>query len=578
MASDATAAAPARSANALLGAILMGAGEISPSELDDALDSQRRGGGRLGEILCRLGHVSVPALREALAAQRRVPRVGLDGRAVSEDALAAILPELALRHRILPLAIENGLLRLAMADVTDRDALETARLVSGKRIERVFVPEAELLDGIRKHYGSGVARMIAGLDAEPQERDSSADEQRLTTELTELAREPTVVNLVNLMISEAVEARASDIHIEPFEKVLKVKYRIDGVLHEMSPPPKRLQAAIISRVKIMAGMNIAERFVPQDGHISITAEHGGIDIRAATVPTVFGESVVLRLLDRSRGVISLESLGLNERCLASFAAMLTRPHGIVLVTGPTGSGKTTTLYAALSRIYTPEKKIITIEDPVEYQLEGVNQIPVNRKRGLGFADGLRAILRQDPDVIMVGEIRDRETADIAIRSALTGHLVFSTLHTNNASGAVTRLLDMGIEPFLLASSREGVLAQRLVRTICRECRRPHDPSPAMLERIGHRRAQDAAFFEGGGCRACRNTGYLGRTGLFELLRVTERVRETILHRGTTRQIEDAAPPDREPMIEDGYRKTLAGVTTLSDVFRVTQDALEEEQA
>ncbi|KPK82652.1 MAG: hypothetical protein AMJ81_09690, partial [Phycisphaerae bacterium SM23_33] len=313
-------------------------------------------------------------------------------------------------------------------------------------------------------------------------------------------------------------------------------------------------------------------------HITFNAPTGKVDMRVATVPTIFGECVAMRILDRSVGLIEMKKLGLNETCLAQLAYLLQRPHGIILVTGPTGSGKTTTLYAALSWIYTPEKKIITIEDPIEYQLDGINQIPVNRKRGLDFANGLRAIVRQDPDIIMVGEIRDRETADIAIRAALTGHLVFSTLHTNDAPGAVTRLLDMGLEPYLLASSLEGVVAQRLVRTICPNCKAPHRPEPLLLERIGHRpgNAEGGVFHRGKGCRACRQTGYFGRTGIFELLRVTPPVAQAILQRRSAVEVAAVAPDDHEPMREDGFRKARGGLTTLEEVLRVTQDTQTEE--
>jgi len=465
---------------------------------------------------------------------------------------------------------------VAMADPFDRPAVELLRVLTSRRIERCYCPENDLLEAARRSYGSSVARMIADLDV--ASRGADADDDELTLQLQQMAREPSVVNLVNLVILEAIEARASDIHVEPFEKALKVKYRIDGMLHEMSPPPKRLQPAIASRIKIMAGMNIAERFVPQDGHISFAAPKGKIDIRVATVPTIFGECVVMRILDRSSAIIEMEQLGLSQSCLKQFSYLLERPHGVILVTGPTGSGKTTTLYAALTRIYSPEKKIITIEDPVEYQLEGVNQIPVNRKRGMDFAGGLRAIVRQDPDIIMVGEVRDRETADIAIRSALTGHLVFSTLHTNDAPGAVTRLVDMGVEPYLLASSMEGVLAQRLVRTICPHCRAPHRPDEQVLQRIGHRPGNGAggAFFHGTGCRSCRQTGYIGRTGIFELLRLTPAVRQAITRRASAGEIAAIAPADHQPMREDGYRKAADGITTLEEVLRVTQDTQTEE--
>ena len=363
-------------------------------------------------------------------------------------------------------------------------------------------------------------------------------------------------------------ARASDIHVEPFEKALKIKFRVDGVLHEQSPPPKNLQPAIVSRLKIMGGMNIAERFVPQDGHIGFHTAKGPVDLRVATVPTVYGESVVLRILDRAAALIGIDSLGMPDAALAGFKTQLEQPHGIVLVTGPTGSGKTTTLYAALNHLYSPELKILTIEDPVEYRLDGVNQIPVNVKRGVGFADGLRAILRQDPDVVMVGEIRDGETADIAIRSALTGHLVFSTLHTNDALGAVARLIDMGVEPFLIASSLRAVMAQRLVRRLCEHCRREAAPDPEVVRRLGHRMSEGATFYEGAGCRACRNTGFNGRFGIFEVVTVTDAMREAITRRASVTELAQTVDEAHAAMFEDGYRKAAAGLTTLGEVLRV----------
>ena len=396
--------------------------------------------------------------------------------------------------------------------------------------------------------------------------------------LSELAREPSLVNLVNLIILEAIEARASDIHIEPFEHQVKIKYRIDGMLMEKAPSSKHLQAAIISRIKIMADMNIAERFVPQDGHIEFSGKNGRVDIRVSTVPTVHGESIELRLLDRTVSLIGLEELGMNAQCLEGFDKCLHKNHGIVLVTGPTGCGKTTTLYAAFKKIYSPAVKMITIEDPVEYQLEGINQMPVNPKRGLTFATGLRHILRHDPDIVMVGEIRDRETANIAIRAALTGHLVFSTLHTNDAPGAVTRLIDMGVEPFLLASSLEAVLAERLVRTICPNCKEPYKPDEHLIKNLNGSMEikADTIFYHGVGCNECNQTGMKGRTGMFELLRITGKLRELIAERPTTEQIIKAAPADHISMVHDGISKVLEGITTPEEIFRVSKTISEEE--
>jgi type II secretory ATPase GspE/PulE/Tfp pilus assembly ATPase PilB-like protein len=350
------------------------------------------------------------------------------------------------------------------------------------------------------------------------------------------------------------------------------------MLVEKKPSSKRLQAAIVSRIKIMGNMNIAERFVPQDGHIEFAGKGGKVDIRVSTVPTVFGESITMRILDRNASLIGLTDLGMNERNLKTFEHCLGKSHGIVLITGPTGSGKTTTLYAALNKIYSPSLKIITIEDPVEYQLGGVIQMPVNPKRGLTFATGLRHILRQDPDIIMVGEIRDRETADIAIRAAMTGHLVFSTLHTNDAPGAVTRLLDMGVEPFLLASSLEAVLAQRLVRKVCPACRQPYEPDATLLRNLNGsvKVKENIKLYRGVGCNECLNTGTRGRTGIFELLRITDKLRELIATRPTTEQIIKAAPVDHVSMRHDGVEKVLKGQTTPEEVFRVTQSIVEED--
>ena len=560
-----------------MGELLVAAGSITPRQLDAALEAQPASEQRLGELLVKTGQLDGTALTAALCRQQGVPRQELDEAQPGQDALDVLPAEVAVKHRMLPVGFEAGRLRVAMADPFDRSALDVAKIFAGGAVEVVYAPADAVERAIGKHYGSNVSRMIADLNAPPGSSESDGDAldeespADLASHLQALAREPTVVNLVNLMIHEAVEARASDIHIEPFEKSLKVKYRIDGMLHEMSPPPKHLQQAITSRLKIMGGMNIAERFVPQDGHIDLPTARGPVDLRVATVPTVYGESVVLRILDRATALIGLDNLGMPEPQLSDFKKELESPHGIVLVTGPTGSGKSTTLYAALTHLFRPELKILTIEDPVEYRLDGVNQIPVNPKRGLTFADGLRAILRQDPDVIMVGEVRDAETADIAIRSALTGHLVFSTLHTNDAVGAVARLIDMGIEPFLIASSLRGVMAQRLVRRVCQHCKQPAQPSEQIVRRLGHRLEEHATFYEGAGCRECRNTGFAGRMGIFEVITVDDTLREAIAGRASTTKLIEVLGDRHIPMWEDGYRKAAAGQTTLAEVLRVTQD-------
>lgn len=555
-----------------LGQLLIEQGTISTGQLDEVLNRQNQSGGRIGNLLCEMGYLDPILLREALVQQAGLARTSPADLTIDPDVLALIPAEVAMQHRVLPIAVQNGSLRLAMADPFDRNALDEVRLISGKRIERCYANENELMDATRALYGSHAAKMAADLAGPTTIADDDQPDAESVLELQQLAREPSVVNLVNLVLLEAIEARASDVHIEPFEKQLRIKYRIDGLLRENTPPPRRLHAAIVSRIKIMASMNIAERFIPQDGHITFTAPSGKVDIRVGTVPTVHGECVAMRILDRATAMFSLNQIGLDAYHEHRFTQLLAKPHGIVLVTGPTGSGKTTTLYAAINHLYRPEIKLVTVEDPVEYQLDGINQIPVNTKRGVGFANALRAILRQDPDVIMIGETRDRETADIAIRSALTGHLVFSTLHTNDAAGAVTRLIDMGVEPYLLASSLEGVLAQRLVRQICEHCRQTHVPDEQILARLGHRKADAKAgrFYLGTGCPHCRNTGYAGRKGIFELLTTNDAVRQVIQKRGSAQEILDAIV-DHVPMREDGFRLAAHGHTTLEEILRVTQD-------
>ncbi|MGH7964938.1 MAG: type II secretion system ATPase GspE, partial [Candidatus Binatia bacterium] len=401
------------------------------------------------------------------------------------------------------------------------------------------------------------------------------DDQEDVEHLRDLASEAPVIRLVNALIARALEQRASDIHIEPFEKELRVRYRIDGILHDVDAPPRKLQAALISRVKLMAKLNIAERRLPQDGRIKLRMLGREIDLRVSTLPTLYGESVVLRILDRSSIVVSLDSLGFPRDTLEEFDTLITRPYGMILVTGPTGSGKTTSLYGALDKINSPDKKIITIEDPVEYQLRGVNQIHVKPQIGLTFANGLRSIVRQDPDVIMIGEIRDYETAEIAVQAALTGHLVFSTLHTNDAAGAVSRLLEMGVEDYLLASSLLGIMAQRLVRTLCRHCRRPVEGGVRPTGNGSGTNGQEIvpmAVYEPQGCEECAMTGYHGRSGIFELLPLSEGVRQLILKRASADIIKNCAVSEgMRTLREDGWRKVSEGTTTVAEVLRVTQD-------
>jgi len=562
-----------------LGELLCEKSYLDEPGLELALAEQKVQHKRLGQILLELGYITQAQLNEALALQAGIEKVDLTDVSVSSGVIALVPADLVSKYNILPLWKEDTRLAVAMTDPFQPRVMEDLRLVSGHLIRRYYADPAQMENAILKFYGSNVARMLDNLaPAEQQSEGELNNGDYSAAKLQELAREPSLVNLVNLIVLEAIDSRASDIHIEPFADKVKIKYRIDGMLVEKTPSSKRLQAAIISRIKIMANMNIAERFVPQDGHIEFMGKNGKVDIRVSTVPTVYGESVDLRLLDRRASLIQLEDLGMNKQCLEGFSQCMRKTHGIILVTGPTGCGKTTTLYAALNKIYSPAVNMMTIEDPVEYQLDGVNQMPVNPKRGLTFATGLRHILRHDPNIIMVGEVRDRETADIAIRAALTGHLVFSTLHTNDAAGAVTRLIDMGVEPFLLASSLEAVVAQRLVRKICLNCKQLYRPDETILKALNGSMKLDpkVKFYHGAGCDKCAQTGMSGRTGIFELLRITSRLRDLIAAKPTTDQIVKAAPADHVSMVHDGLGKVMEGITSPEEVLRVAKTIEEEE--
>jgi general secretion pathway protein E len=479
--------------------------------------------------------------------------------------------------KFVPVKLENGVLTLAMTDPQDDATLDLVRQTTGYAVNALLGAESEVLDVLERYYGSSAStfgRIIEGIDE--GDLESLSDDIEDIEQLKDLASEAPVIRLVNLIISKAIEGRASDIHIEPFEKDLKVRYRIDGILYDVESPPKKLKAAIISRVKIMAKLNIAERRLPQDGRIKLKVLGKDIDLRVSTLPTLYGESVVMRILDKSNSdLYDLRSLGFPEDSLRDLESLIRRPHGILLVTGPTGSGKTTTLYSALDTINLPDKKIITIEDPVEYQMDGVNQIQVNPQIGLTFASGLRHIVRQDPDVIMIGEIRDLETAEIAIRAALTGHLVFSTLHTNDAPSAIARLVDMGAEDYLIASSLLGVLAQRLVRVICPHCRFEVFPVQEMLDEIGYRRGngrEPQAFYEGKGCERCANTGFIGRVGIYELMLMNDEIRKLTVGKADSGQIrKKGLESGMRSLRDDGWLKVRQGSTTISEVLRVTQE-------
>jgi general secretion pathway protein E len=549
-----------------LGELLVARQLVSPEDVDRALELQKERAAqglheKLGKILVDLGFVAARDVLQTLSEQLGVPLISIAEPPAVSPETEALSPRFLRQSRCLPVTLYDHTVRLAMADPLDFETIAAVRNCTGLRVETALAPESEILDAIERYYGH-----TAPKGGEMEFQGGAAEGTEDLEQLRDMASEAPVIRLVNAMIAQAVEKRASDIHIEPFEKEFRIRFRIDGVLYNQEQPPKELKAAIISRVKLMAKLNIAERRLPQDGRIKIKSVGREVDLRVSTLPTLYGESVVMRLLDRSAGdFYDLQKLGFNERMLGRMEHFTSLPHGIFLVTGPTGSGKSTTLYSALKRINQTDKKIITIEDPVEYQMDGINQIHVNPTIGLTFAAGLRHIVRQDPDVIMVGEIRDRETADIAIRAALTGHLVFSTLHTNDAPSAITRLTDMGVENYLITSSLVSVLAQRLVRRICAHCRRP---AGSRLTPLG----ESIETFRGQGCDACFGAGYRGRVGIFEMMELNDDVRSLIMKNEDASVLTVAAKRHgMRTLREDGWLKVAEGVTTADEVLRVTQE-------
>jgi len=545
-----------------LGDILIEAGLLTEQQLEKALAVQQQTGERLGTILINLGYVTEQSMIEALELQFGVPFVDIRQVPVDKEAIAAVPMALAQRWQVLPLAKQGKKLRVAMADPTNFYAIDAIRLATGYEVEPVIGAEREISRAIQEVYGvrETITQALTQLRA-----DDNASERS-----TIAADDAPAVNIVNLIISQAVKQQASDIHIEPQENNLRVRFRIDGLLREVFSFPVYTHASIISRIKIMSELDIAEKRLPQDGRMKVHEAGRDIDIRVSTIPTILGEKAVLRILDKQTGVFDISRLGFSIENFRLYKHLYTQPYGMILITGPTGSGKTTTLYSTLVELNTPDKNIITIEDPVEYRLTGINQVQVNPKAGLTFSSGLRSILRQDPNIVMVGEIRDQETADIAIRAALTGHLVLSTLHTNDAAGAITRLLDMGIEPFLVTSSVLGVVAQRLVRTICPHCKRP-DNTEVSIDR-GLLEAKTAAMpplYRGEGCRHCHQTGYRGRMAIHEVLVINSKLRELISRRAASSELAAAAKQaGMRTMWQDGLQKAMAGLTTLEEIRRV----------
>jgi general secretion pathway protein E len=561
-------------ARKLIGEILVERGKLDSAGLERALRLQQETHERVGALIVTLGLCSQRDVTEALSSQLGVPLVeaaGYPELPILEERISARFLREA---RALPLSETEDEIALAMADPADGYTINAFEMVTGRKVRPFIAIPTELEAALERLYGAGKSALgqIVGAVEQRDELSFDADVQQLK----DLASEAPVIRLVSLIITNALETRASDIHIEPFENRLIVRYRIDGVLHEIESPPRRLSAAVISRVKIMANLDIAERRLPQDGRIRLRVQGKEIDLRISTVPTMHGESVVMRILDKGGVALDFKRLGFEDETLKKFLDVLLEPHGILLVTGPTGSGKTTTLYTALDRLNKPDVKILTVEDPVEYQMPGINQIQVKPQIDLTFANALRSIVRQDPDVIMIGEIRDLETAQIAVQSALTGHLVLSTVHTNDAPSTVNRLLDMGVEDYLLTSTVIGIQAQRLVRTLCPDCSEQYTALPELVEELGLRKFangdDDITLYHAKGCKACANTGYIGRVSIIEMMPMTDPIRSIVMkHAAATDLRTEAIKEGMVTMYEDGMRKALRGVTTFEEVLRVTRE-------
>lgn len=552
---------------ARIGEILLQGNKLSGRDLERAVAAQQEMGGMLGRVLVRLGLVSELDVAQALAEQLQVPFVAAADFPSVPLEVPGLMQEFLQTHGVLPLRLEGDVLHVAMMVPQDAFILKALHLVTGLTIRPHIATEADIERALTQPTDEDARGGDAGLGDDPDSGD-------FVEHLKDLASEAPVIRMVNAIIGKVIELRASDIHLEPFDDGLHVRYRVDGVLLPAEIVPPKLSAAVSSRVKLLAHLDIAERRLPQDGRIKTRVKGRELDLRVSTVPTVHGESVVMRVLDRASVRFSLEKMGFAGDTLERFNALLARPHGILLVTGPTGSGKTTTLYAALSKLDSSAQKIITVEDPVEYQLEGINQIQVHPQIHLTFASALRSILRQDPDIIMIGEMRDGETAQIAVQSALTGHLVLSTLHTNTAAGAVIRMQDMGVERYLITSAVNGVLAQRLVRTLCEHCKTVDEVSAEVLERSGLARfcQPGQPLYKPVGCDQCRGLGFQGRTGIHELLPLDESMRRAVLDGlDATRLHALAIQNGMLTLYQDGLRKVAAGVTSLDEVLRVTQD-------
>jgi general secretion pathway protein E len=552
--------------------ILLRSNKITEKILEEIKSNQLHTGLYLGKTLVDHGYIHANVLLEALSKDLGLPILSFQDYPKTQLPIKGLnISESFLKEKtIFPIQIKNDTLTFAVYDPFDLHTIENLKISLGKNIKILLSTEETIIEAIESYYGQGESAMGRMIDSIKDEDNGNTETVSDTEHIRDMASEAPVIKLVNHIISKATEMGASDIHLEPFSEDLILRYRIDGILHNFEAPPKRLNSALSTRIKIMAELDISERRLPQDGRIKLKVLGKDIDMRVSTLPTIYGESIVIRILDRTNLNVDLEKMGFPKKELEQFQKLIKKPYGKLLVTGPTGSGKTTTLYGALQNINTPDKKIITIEDPVEYQIRGINQIHVKPKIGLDFASGLRSIVRQDPDVIMVGEIRDTKTADVAIQAALTGHLVFSTVHTNDAAGAITRLLDMGVENYLISSALIGVLAQRLVRVICKNCKEPTKVASALIDELGTCGHEDIKAFHGKGCKVCSQTGYRGRAGIYELLVVDDSIRQLILAKSTAQKIRDfARDQGMTTLREDGWKKVAAGITTVEEVLRVT---------
>jgi len=559
--------------NGRLGDRLVQAGLITKAQLDKALEEQKRTGGLIGSNLIKLGYIKEEDLLHFLSKQFGFPAIDLTKVEITADLLKLVPSEVVQKHKVLPVSRAGSTLVIATSDPTNYLVIDDIKFLTGYNIDVVVAEETALKDSINRYYDQSASLMDVMSDLQDLELEVVDTQEEVNIEeLEKSTSDAPVVKLVNVILTEAIAKEASDIHIEPYEKQFRVRYRIDGVLHEIMNPPMRLKNAIISRLKIMSNLDIAERRLPQDGRIKLKTQGKEMDFRVSVLPTLFGEKLVLRLLDKSALQLDMTKLGFEEQALKEFKDAIYQPYGMVLVTGPTGSGKTTSLYSALSDLNKVTENISTAEDPVEYNLPGINQVQMHEEIGLNFAAALRAFLRQDPDIIMVGEIRDFETAEIAIKAALTGHLVLSTLHTNDAPSTIHRMLNMGVEPFLVTSSVNLILAQRLVRKICSECKEPHELNAQALVEMGMslEEAESTESYQGAGCERCNDTGYKGRIALYEVLPLREELKELILEGGSSGELKRAAgQAGMKSLRQSGLHKVREGMTTAEEILRVT---------